>query len=610
MNSQSLADWLRNRRGMALVLTAVALVNLILYLPTLRFDFVWDDNLLIVNNRLLQESSFAQIFTRGYWAGVEEVEEGPVAAYYRPIATLSFWLDWKLAGLSPLYFHLINLVIATAAAIFGALIVWELLHSAVWAFIAGTIFATHPAHVEAVAYISGRTDLLATLFLGFASFALLRSFRKKNRLWWLVLPPCFALALLSKETAILFPLLVSFTPLFIQSRPQKQYWLLVLILIAIALAYLYLRQLLFNTFLPLPTTLTAFNLLNIANTFGYYIRMFFVPFTHYARIPPDPNFLELSNHFIWALLFLISVPLAALRRRFQIALWPYTWTTLFLLPVINIFPLGLQAAERLLFLPSVGLIALVIVILSRLLVAHHRIREVVGTLLLIAAIAFGFNTKNRLGVWRNEVTLFSAMVNEAPKAPTAYYHLARALSPTLPDSAIKLYNRAILLDQGFARAHINIAVLYTNKGDFRRALHHLRLANELQPNSPLIHTHLTYTFLLAGEIDSALLALQRASPPDSTLLQPLTSTPNQALLFSRLGTIPLSLGDTAAASTCYQKALQLDSNCLPALYNLALIALARQDTAKALQLLTRAKKIQPHIQQLPELQPLLRTNRD
>lgn len=639
---------------MALVLTAVALINITLYLPTLRFDFVWDDNLLIVNNHLLQKSGFTQIFTRGFWAGTEEAEEGPVAAYYRPITTLSFWLDWKVAGLKPLYFHLSNLIIATAAAIFMAMIVWELLHSAVWAFIAGIIFVTHPAHIESVAFISGRTDLLITLFIGFASFALLRSFRKKNRLWWLALPPCFALALLSKETAILFPLLVALTPFFIQSRPQKSYWLLVLILVAFACAYLYLRQLIFNTPLPLPTTLNAFNLLNSANTFGYYIKMFFLPFAHYAKIPADPNFLRLTNYFVWTLLFLISVPLAALRRRFQISLWSYAWTIFFLLPVSNIFPLGPQAAERLLFLPSVGLVALVIVLSSRILVAHHRIREVVGALFLIAAIGFWFNTKNRLGVWRNETTLFSAMVKEAPTAPSAYFNLATALSSALPDSAIKLYNRAILLDQGFTRAHINIAALYTNKGDFRRAIHHLRLANELQPTSARIQSNFGYTFLFSGEIDSALAAFNRAlafnpNLPEPLLGQTLTftlsgqtraaestlakllrinptwadsaktaihhwasltghySTPNQALLINRLGTMLVSLADTAAALTYYQKALELDSNCVPALYNLAVIALARNNKTEALQLVTRARRIRPKLKELSDLEQHLRT---
>ncbi len=633
---------------MALVLTVVAIINIILYIPTLRYDFVWDDNLLIVKNRLLQESSLAQIFSRGYWAGTDEPEEGPVAAYYRPITTLSYWLDWKIAGLKPTYFHLNNLVIALAAAIFVSLIVWELLHSAVWAFIAGILFATHPAHVESVAFISGRTDLLVTLLIGFASFALLRSFRKRNRLWWVAIPPCFALGLLSKETAILYPMLVAFTPFFIQSRTQKFYWLLFLILLAIVGAYLYLRQLVFNTALPLPTTLTAFNLINIANTFGYYIKMFFVPCTHYAKIPPDPNFLKLSNHFVWALLFLISVPLAALRRRFRISLWSYAWTILFLLPVSNIFPIGPQAAERLLFLPSAGLVALIIILLSRLLVAHHRIREVVGAMLLIVACAFGFNTTNRLPVWRNEITLFSAMVKEAPKAPSAYFNLAIALSSTLPDSAIKLYNRAILLDQGFTRAHVNIAVLYTRKGDFRRAIHHLRLADELQPNSAQVHNNLGYAFLLSGELDSAIVSFQRALAYNSNLPEPLfgqaltfafagqtlasdstlakllrmnpawadsaktaihhwsllisrSFTPNQALLTNRLGTMLISLGDTTLASTYYQKALEIDTNCVPALYNLAVLALARNDNATALQLVTRALRIRPELKELRDL---------
>ncbi|MGQ9708378.1 MAG: tetratricopeptide repeat protein [bacterium] len=657
MTGQSIADRLRNRRGMALVLTAVALLGIVLYLPALRYKFVWDDNQLIVNNRLLAETRPWEVFFRGYWAGTAEAEEGPVAAYYRPVTSFSFWLDLKVAGLNPVYFHLINLVLAAGAGVLVSLIVWELLHSAVWAFLAGIIFVAHPAHVESVAFVSGRTDLLVSVFIGFAAFALLRSFRKRNRWWWVAVPVGFALGVLSKETALLFPLLVALTPLFVQSRAQKLYWLLVLVLVLVAGGYLFLRQGVFNQMLPMPTGGLAFDLMNIVNTFGYYIRMFFVPFEHHAKIPLDPLFLKLSSFFVWTLLFVISIPLAALRPRFRILLWGYAWTIVFLLPVSNIFPIGPQAAERLLFLPSVGLVALLVVLLSRLLVAHHQIRVVVGGALVVVTAWFSYNTRNRMPVWRDEVALFSAMVKEAPNAATAYANLAGALRTVLPDSAIKLYNRAILLDQGFTRVHINIAILYSQKGDFRRAIHHLRLADELEPNSVRVQNNLGYAFLLSGQIDSAVVAFERALVLDPSAPEPRAGQalafglagraqdaysrlgellnqdpswaesvktfirqfrtlqsavngggpgPDRALLMNRLGTMMVALTDTAEALNYYQEALSLDSNCVPALYNLALLHTVQGNKAGALRLISRAIKIRPDLKELQELMSRLR----
>jgi len=111
------------------------------------------------------------------------------------------------------------------------------------------------------------------------------------------------------------------------------------------------------------------------------------------------------------------------------------------------------------------------------------------------------------------------MIKEAPQAPVGYFGLARAFQGQIPDSAISLYKRAILIDQGFVPAHINIALLYSEKGDHRRAIHHLRLANELEPDSPRILTDLGFVFLYSGQLDSALAAFQRAQVLDSTLPQ-------------------------------------------------------------------------------------------
>jgi len=291
--ADSFADRLRTRKGVALISLAVAVVAVVVYLPTLSYEFVWDDNSLIVNNTVLAHSGIKDIFSRDFWAGTRaEQEPAAVLPYYRPVTSLSFWLDQKIAGIKPWYFHLINVILGAGSAVLVVLVVWELLHSAVWAGIAGLLFATHPNHTEAIAYVSGRSDLLVTLFLGFAGFALLRSLRKRNWRWWLVIPLGYGLALLSKESAFLFPLLVVWTPFLIQGRMPRGFWLVLLTLFLIGAGYLGLRHQIFNQALPLPTDGAGVNFFNIANTFGLYIRMFFLPFEHRVKIPLGPWIFE------------------------------------------------------------------------------------------------------------------------------------------------------------------------------------------------------------------------------------------------------------------------------------------------------------------------------
>ena len=349
MSAIPLQEKLRTRTGMAVVLATVALVSAVLYLPATRYSFVWDDETLIAGNSLLAHSRPAEIFSRGFWAGSPEPVAGPAAAYYRPLVTLSFRLDQSLSRTNPHWFHAVNLLLYALAAVAVTLVLWELLHSGVWALLGGLLFAAHSSHVESVAFVSGRTDVMLTLFTSLAAFALLRSFRKHNRWWWLAVPPAFGLALLSKETAVLFPLLVALAPLLIGVRYDRRYWLLVLMTLAVLVGYLLLRAVAVPVQIPIEGRVGIWcRLAAVANTIGLYIKMFFWPFEHRAKYPANYAFFVPTQYMLFAMLFIVSVPLLALKRRFAATLWGYAWTIAFLLPVANIASIGPLAAERLL----------------------------------------------------------------------------------------------------------------------------------------------------------------------------------------------------------------------------------------------------------------------
>jgi superkiller protein 3 len=232
------------------------------------------------------------------------------------------------------------------------------------------------------------------------------------------------------------------------------------------------------------------------------------------------------------------------------------------------------------------------------------------------------------------------MVREAPRAPSAYAGLAGAVQSASADSAIKLYNRALFFDQRYLPAHINLGIIYSQRGDHRRAIHQLRLAKELQPSSPAVQTNLGLAYLNAAELDSALAAFDRATRFDNSLGQPhlgralaltfagrsedaaaalraalsrdpgllrdvqdlgrsLVSNPGQRLGtpvgINRLGSLLTAAGDTALAETCYSRSLDLDPTCVPALYNSAVLSVLRGDSARARTLAARALRLRPDL---------------
>ncbi len=659
MGGNPLQEKLRTPTGMAVVLAIVALFSAALYLPSTRYSFVWDDNTLIAGNSLLAHSRPADIFSRGFWAGSPEPATGSAAAYYRPLVTLSFWLDQSLSRNNPHWFHTVNLLLYALAAGAATLVLWELLHSGVWALLGGLLFAAHSSHVESVAFVSGRTDIMLTLFTNLAAFALLRSFRKHNPWWWLVVPPAYGLALLSKETVVLFPLLVALAPLLVGVRYDRRYWLLVLATLAVLAGYLLLRA----AAVPVPIPIEGrvgfgSRLAAVANTVGLYVRMFFWPFEHHAKFPASDALFAPTQNALFALLFIVSVPLLALKRRFTATLWGYAWTIAFLLPVANIASIGPLAAERLLCLPSAGLVMVLVTALSRLLTFRVVTRKVVGAGLGAAIMLLGADTMARTRIWKNNETLFTAMVREAPEAPSAYANLADAIGGQRPDSALVLYNHALRLDQGYVHAYLHAGILLSEKGDHRRAIHHLRLANELEPNSALALNDLGSAFLAAGETDSALVtfdraiathpnaallhlnranallaagrteeadaALYRAAELDSTLpaarllltdqlklrgqydsaivlVEGVAGSQPSAANFNRLGSLLIAAGDSVGAAQWYESALKLDSNYVPALFNLSVLLVAKGESVSARVLAGRAFRLRPDLDAVREL---------
>lgn len=559
----SLADRLRTRRGVALVIALVCTAATFIHLPTLWHGFVWDDHRLVTGSHL--------------WRAADVPTEA-TASSYSPAAAFSLWLDMRLGGGRPWFFHLTNLLLACAGAVLVALVAWELVRSGIWAGLAGLMFAAHSSHVEAVAFVSARPGLMLGLFLGLTALALLRSIRKRSPAWWPLAVVGFGMALLSSSAAILFLPLVALTPLLAQTRFNRWFWVPVLACAGAGWLVLSLPAPLTGTVpAPVPEPPVLHRLLNATNTFGLYLKMFVWPFDHHVRIPHDPLFSGLTPNLLYAVVFLVSIPLLALRRRYRLVLWGYTWTILALLPAVLSLPRGTQAAEYLLYLPSAGLVFVVVIILSRLVAGQERLRQVVAIGLGAFVIFNATDSLVRSRVWRSDRTLFEAMVREAPRSPVAWAGLARAVAPASPDSAIVLYNRAVLLDQGYVRAHVEIGQLYGRTGDTRRALHHLRLAEELQPESPVVLGNLSLAWLAAGWSDSALAKVEAG--------------------LRRAPVVP----DSAFAAVVCARALALDSASVPALYHQSLLALSRGDSASARALIQQVLELKPELDGLRRL---------
>lgn len=182
-----------------------ALFALLLYLPTLRYGFVWDDRWLIETNPALRGGAgLGRLLLSDLWTPA-----GLSTGFWRPVVVLSYWIDGHLSHWNPSWFHAVNLAAHAAVSAVVATLALEWGAPALAALAGGLWFAAMPLHVESVAWISGRTDVFCAAFF-LVALLLDRRARRAGRAWPGPLPlALLALALLCKETAAVFLLVVA-----------------------------------------------------------------------------------------------------------------------------------------------------------------------------------------------------------------------------------------------------------------------------------------------------------------------------------------------------------------------------------------------------------------
>ena len=176
-----------------------------IFFPALKYKFVADDDELIVEREeyLKNASNFKDIFFQQFF-----VQTRDNLPYYRPIINLGYIIDYHIWGLKPFGFHLTNLLLHAINSILVYFLLFFITKRISLSLGSAFLFALHPSHIGTVAWIAGRTDSIATIF-SLASFIMLLCYSRKGKSKWILIIASlfFTLALFSKETAIVLPIL-------------------------------------------------------------------------------------------------------------------------------------------------------------------------------------------------------------------------------------------------------------------------------------------------------------------------------------------------------------------------------------------------------------------
>ena len=457
----------------------VALVAAAAYAATLGYELVWDDTLLIQQSwRLHHWQALPSLLTSHFWS-----EVGEVSHYYRPLITLSFFLDVQVWGLQPLGFHLTNVLAHAAVTLAVLAVARRALGGEPAATICALVFALHPLHTESVSFVSGRTDVIATLFFLLALLAYDRGRERDGGrpiAWSLA---AYLLALLSKEVAITLPLVLVLWDRLVRGdlRDRGAAWRAAPRYAAYgAVTALYLGLRLFalgglEAGGDAWGTVLARGLTTLRIVASYtWITIVPYPTSPYHAIAAETVPPGLGWWLAVAgLVATLGATGWAVRRAPAAgfgALW--FWITLAPSIAVNLLPLpSAIMAERFLYLPTVGFSLVLGWGAARLLgpVAWGRTTQIrPGPSLGLAAVllAYAVLTLWRNEDWRDEYRLYSRMVETAPDAAMPHLNLAfTQLARGEIGPANQHLREAVRLAPGSARANAGLGLTETILGD-------------------------------------------------------------------------------------------------------------------------------------------------
>lgn len=584
------------------------------YANTFRNEFVADDWLFIgVNSAMREPLSLARVFGSSFW---EAMGYDNTSAYYRPVVVLSKMLDFRLFGPAPAGFHLTNNLLHAATAVLCFVLYSRWTGDRIAAFAGAALFAAHPIHTQSVAFISGRTDVLATLFV-LGTLAVIPA----NRLDSAGRPAArqagaaalFLLALLSKEVALTLPLLLAASGILLQGRPVARelagrrgepYRLLYPLLAVAALLWFAMRTAALHgkAFASALTfTYDAWTrVLTIAKVYAWYFWKLLVPWplNYESGLFAASGPADIAGLGALALLVAVCAAVLALRRRNPLVSFALAWLLITILPSSNIVPLTDLAKEHFAYLPSVGWC-----LLGAWLIAASRrgaagvVRPAHATAVIWAmACIFLLLTWNRNTVWRDRESFWRDVVSRLPDIPdelirnphyretvsaypVAYLTLGNILAEQGRwEEAGKLFREGLRFGPDSAELHSMSGMAMKERGASADAEAKFRKALDLDPE------------LAAARAGLGALALDRGAAAEALdALEPgVGKRPDLPLFWYLLGKARAESGNTTGAAEAYATLQGLKNVPADMLNNIAMFHEKSGNLNRAVELLDKA----------------------
>ena len=584
--------------SLPILIFVIVCLSQFVYLNSLSNQFVYDDEFTIVTNYFVKTwNNFPLLFNSDYFKLSGELS-------YRPVVTLSYFIDYTLWKLNPFGFHLTNTLLHTLNSVLLFFLLTRIFNSRTTSFIAALVFSCHPVLTEAVNAISYREDMLAATFF-IAAFLLYMKTSKDERSLspaYFASVVCYLLGVFSKEMAITLPLLIFLYDIIFTKAQNLGYKLTRYYTgyILTAIFYLLMRfAVLHNpveSHVSYPESSIFINFLTMSKVLASYMKLFIVPVTLCADyvIPYSTSLSDTS--FIVSLLLLVAVIVITYRLFFssKILFFSVVWFFVTLLPVLNIVPFENIMAERYLCLPIIGFCMVIgnLLVHSQNKIDYFNKYYISVTLLVLMLGIFSFKTMKQNTVWTDQTVLWTNTARISPKSFKAHNNLGNIYrNAGRLDEAIVELQYALSLYNDYIDAHNNLGVTYRKKGMLKEALLEYQRALQINPHYPYAHNNLGVLYAKSNYLDLAINEFNNA----------VANKPDYADAYNNLGAIYIRKGLYEKAIQECLKAVKYNNRYIDAYYNLGTAYFNNKQPDQALEITKLVLSIDPNHRDAHEL---------
>ncbi|OGN13614.1 MAG: hypothetical protein A3J47_04225 [Candidatus Yanofskybacteria bacterium RIFCSPHIGHO2_02_FULL_43_22] len=528
-------------KNLSLILLLIV-IGFSIYAFNLDNPLFWDDTDWIVNNPFARSFSWENVknwFTQNILAGI-----GLGSNYYRPFLLFTFTFNYLLGGNGPVGYHLLSNTLHIANAVLIFLILFSVFRNRFISFWTSLIWLVHPLQTEAVTYISGRGDPLNVFFMLLILYLLINDLRSRLSTGLVLL----ILALLSRETAIIFPLLfMVFYISFIVDNPRfdlggtkgrtflnhlKKAFRKALPYFGIVFVYGILRL----TVLNFENTLNFYSKANLyteslsvrmytfLNILWTYAGLMIVPlgqhmersvtiYTYFWNLPVASSFIVIITVLAVLRYLYKRQPTTHNPQPTTFKVWFFAvgWFFVNLSMTSGVTPINAQLYEHWLYLALLGPIVLTVYYLNLLIQKYSKAVKIAVILLLAAFVSFfSILSIKRNIIWGDPIKFFEDILKYEPDGARINNNLGNLYyNKDDIEKAEEYYWKAVSIEDNFPQPHFNLGSILQARGDIRGAIVEFEKALEIDPNFPYAYQNLSIIYAGQGDLVNATNVLEK-----------------------------------------------------------------------------------------------------